>query len=76
MITATQTEFRNHIRKYLTAVKRGEEVEVYCHGKPVATVIPHRTSGVPSWKKDRPLIKLRGGVLASQMIIDERNEGM
>jgi len=76
MITVTQTEFRNNIRKYLSAVERGEKVELYCHGKPVATVIPHRSSGMPSWKKDTPFIKLRGTVLASQMIIDERNEGM
>jgi len=76
MIAVTQTELRNNIRKYIEAVKRGEEFDVYSHGKPVATVIPHRSSGVPSWKRDTPFIKLRGKVLASQMIIDERNEGM
>ena len=76
MISVTESELRDNISKYLDAVERGEEVEVCRHGKPVATVVPCRSNGMPSWKKDTPFIKLRGKVLASQMVIDERNEGM
>jgi len=75
MLTVTQTEFRNNIRKYIKAVNRGEEIELYSRGKPVATVLGPRRNGVPSWKRPRPLVKLRDGLSASRLIIEERNEG-
>ncbi len=74
MITVTQTEFRNHIKKYIAAVKRGEEIEICCHGKPVATVVPRRSSRVPHWKLERePLVV--PGVSLSSMIIEDREKG-
>jgi prevent-host-death family protein len=75
MITVTQTEFRNHIKKYMDAVERGEEIEIYRNGKPVAAVSPIQRQKVPSWKRDRPLLKLPDGVSASRLIIEERDEG-
>ena len=75
MITVTQTEFRNHIKKYMDAVEQGEEIEICRNGKPVATVVPRQKARVPSWKRDRPLLKLPDGVSVSQLIIEERDEG-
>lgn len=76
MTTVTQTEFCNGVRKYLDAVAEGEEIEVCRDGKPIAKMSPASRAAVPSWKRDRPLIKLRDGVTASQIIIEERREGM
>ena len=74
MITVTQTEFRNHIRKYMDAVERGEEVEICRNGKPVATVVPRGRSRVPHWKREHEPLKIPG-VSLSKMIIEERDEG-
>jgi prevent-host-death family protein len=73
MIAVTQTELRNNIRKYLDVVKRGEELDVYSHGKPVATVLPFRGRGVPSWKQPHEPLKLPG-VSLSKMIIEDRED--
>ena len=71
MITVTQTEFRNHIRKYMDAVERGEEIEICRNGEPVATVVPRRRSRVPHWKQDREPLKIPG-VSLSKIIIEDR----
>ena len=73
MIAVTQTELRNNIRKYIEAVKRGEEFDVYSHGKPVARVLPFRRHGVPSWKQPHEPLKLPG-VSLSKMIIEDRED--
>lgn len=73
MTTVTQTEFRNHIRKYMDAVEQGEEIEICRNGKPVATVVPRNRSRVPHWKQVEPLVI--PGVSLSKMIIEEREEG-
>jgi len=73
MITVTQTEFRDHIRKYLDAVARGETIRVFRHGKPLATVVPDREARKAYWQQVKPL-KL-DGVSASKIIIEEREEG-
>lgn len=75
MVTITQTEFRKHMREYMEAVRRGETLRVCRRGKPFAQVSPLPSDGVPSWKRDRPLIRLAEGVSASRMIIEERDEG-
>ena len=75
MITITQTEFRKHMREYMEAVGRGETLRVYRHGRPFAQVSPLPSDGVPSWKRDRPLIRLPEGVSASRTVIEERDEG-
>ena len=74
MVTVTLTQLRNNAKKYFDDVENGETLEVYRHGKPIAKVMPVG-SGVPAWKRDRPLIKLAEGVSASRMIIAEREEG-
>jgi len=74
MITVTQTEFRNHIRKYMDAVEQGEEIEVFRNGKPVATLVPRSKARTPSWKqKHEPLVI--PGVSLSKLILEEREEG-
>jgi len=74
MVTVTLTQLRNNARKYFDDVEKGETLEVYRHGKPIAKIMPVGSS-VPAWKRDRPLIKLSKGVSASQMVIAEREEG-
>jgi len=73
MITVTQTEFRDHIKKYLDAVAQGETIRVFRHGKPLATVVPDREARKAYWQSVKPL-KL-DGVSLSQAILDEREEG-
>lgn len=70
MITVTQTEFRDHIKKYLDAVVEGEEVEIRRHGKPIAAVVPRPSKRTPSWKLGEPLDI--PGVSLSKMIIEDR----
>jgi len=73
MTAVTQTEFRNNIRKYLDAVERGEEVEIYRHGKPIATVAPARRKAIPHWKQPHEPLRLPG-VSLSKMIIEDRED--
>lgn len=73
MIAVTQTELRNNIKKYLEAVKRGEELDVYSRGKPVAKVVPFHRQGVPPWKQPHQPLKLPG-VSVSKMIIEDRED--
>jgi len=73
MIAVTQTELRNNMRKYIEAVKRGEEIEVYSRGKPVAVLSPHSRSGVPSWKQPHEPLKLPG-VSLSKIIVEDRED--
>ena len=76
MISVTQTQFRDHMGKYLAMVQEGEEIELLYRGKPVAIVRPFHQQRVPSWKQPRELIRLPEGVSVSKMIIEEREEGL
>ncbi len=73
MLSVTCTELRNHAKKYFDAVEKGEEIEVYRHGKPIAIVFPYRKQGQERWKQARPL-KLKPGVSLSAAILSERAE--
>jgi prevent-host-death family protein len=74
MVKVTQTELRNHIRKYLDQVEQGETLQVLRNGKPIATVLPQRMSNKEYWRNVKPLdIK---GVSLSRAIIEEREKGM
>lgn len=72
MLTVTFSELRNQAKKYFDAVERGESVEVYRNGKPIATLIPYRQS-TGRWKRAKPL-KIAGASL-SRAILAERSEG-
>jgi len=70
MLTVTQTEFRNHIKKYMDAVEQGEEIQICRKGRPVAAVVPRKGSRVPHWKQGEPL-KIPG-VSLSKIILEDR----
>ena len=72
MATVTFTELRNNARKYFDAVERGETLEVYRHGKPIAILSPYRLGAGKRWKRARqPPLKLKG-VSPSKLILSER----
>lgn len=72
MITVTQTELRNNIRKYIDAAAQGEEIEVCRHGKPVVTLVAQDRARVPHWKRPREPMVVRGMSLAKMIIEDRR----
>ncbi|MBI4387184.1 MAG: type II toxin-antitoxin system Phd/YefM family antitoxin [Elusimicrobia bacterium] len=72
MKTVTFTELRHRAKKYFDAVERGEMLEVFRHGKPVALLMPVGERGLARWRRAQPL-KLSGASL-SQAIRTERAE--
>jgi len=72
MMTVTFSQLRNHAREYFDAVERGETIEVYRRGKPVAILSPARASRREYWRHVKPL-KIEGLSL-SQAIIEDREE--
>jgi len=71
MKTVTFSQLRNNAKKYFDAVEKGESVEVYRHGKPIAMLTPYLgQSRLSRWKTANP-IKIPG-VSGSKMIIEER----
>ncbi len=73
MQTVTFTELRNNAKKYFDAVERGEELEVYRRGKPIAVVAPVHRHDRKRWQEAHPL-KLADGVSLSATILRERSE--
>lgn len=74
MRTATFTELRNNAKRYFDAVEKGETVEIYRHGKPVAILSPVvQEDPKEYWKNAKPLFKFEG-VSLSKMIIEDREE--
>lgn len=43
MRSVTFSQFRNNAKKYFDAVEKGETLEIYRHGKPIATLSPSRS---------------------------------
>jgi prevent-host-death family protein len=72
MISVTFSELRNNAKKYIDAVEKGEIVEVYRKGKPVALLTPVHHRPLDRWKKSSP-IEISGLILSS-VIISEREE--
>lgn len=75
MKTVTFSQLRNNAKKYFDEVEKGETVEVYRHGKPIAMLTPvAREEGLRlnRWKTANP-IKLPG-VAASRIVIEERKK--
>lgn len=71
MKTVTFSQLRNNAKKYFDAVEKGESVEVYRHGRPIAMLTPVlRTPHLSRWKTANP-IRIPG-VSASKAIIEER----
>jgi antitoxin (DNA-binding transcriptional repressor) of toxin-antitoxin stability system len=70
----TQTEFRDHMGKYLDRVAQGERFQITRNGNIVAGLHPIPEKTTPSWKRAAPAIKLPNGVSAAQLLLDERDE--
>jgi prevent-host-death family protein len=73
MMTVTFTRLRNNAKKYFDAVERGETVEIFRHGKPIALLSPLRPGARERWKMGNPL--KRKGVSPSKAILAERRAG-
>ena len=73
MLTVTFTQLRNNARKYFDAVERGDTLEIYRRGKPIALLSPIRSGSGGRWKRGKPL-KLKG-VSLSKLILAERRAG-
>ena len=72
MIMVTFSELRNNAKKFFDLVERGEVIEVYRHGKPVAVLSPVHVHSLVRWKTAQPLSF--SGVSISQAILSERSE--
>lgn len=73
MKTATFSEFRNNAKKFFDEVERGETVEIYRHGKPIAIVSPAvREEGPSRWKTAQPIAL--PGPSVGRMILDDRKK--
>lgn len=72
MTSVTFTELRNNARRFFDMVEKGEVLEVYRHGKPVAVITPVRPGSMDRWRKARPVDL--GGVSLSAAIMAGRRE--
>lgn len=73
MSTVTFSQLRNNAKKYFDAVERGETIEVYRHGKPIAIVSPARKPSTGRWKASRSL-KIPGASLSAAILADRSEE--
>jgi prevent-host-death family protein len=81
MQIATVSEFRNRAKSYFDRVEKGETVQVYRNGKPVAVIspfvfqnrlsVPDPAAAMAHWKKAKaePGVKLPG---LMQSLLEER----
>ena len=72
MVTVISTELRNHAKRFLDQVEKGQEFEIYRKGRPIAVLLPHRRTSKGPWKKANPLDL--GGISLSKLILEERLE--
>jgi prevent-host-death family protein len=72
MQSATFTEFRNNAKRYFDKVEKGEIIEIYRHGMPVAILMPVKKHDKARLSTAKPL-KIPG-VSLSQAILAERDE--
>jgi len=72
MQSATFTEFRNNAKRYFDRVEKGESIEIYRHGMPVAILMPVKKRDRARLSTSKPL-KIPG-VSLSQAILAERDE--
>lgn len=72
MISATFTELRNNAKNFFDKVEKGEIVEIFRHGKPVARIFPISSEDEIILKEPTPLNI--DGVSLSKAILQERAE--
>lgn len=73
MTTVTFSELRNNAKKYFDKVERGQTIEVYRNGKPVATLAPIKRSRPHRWAEPTPL-KIPGASLSEAILADRYEE--
>ena len=72
MKSTTFSQFRNNAKKFFDAVERGETVEIYRKGKPVALLSPVAAHSSSHWKN---LSALNAGAISlSKIILEERKK--
>lgn len=74
MQTVTFSQLRNNAKKYFDAVEKGETVEVFRHGKPIALLTPVVREVSPKlsrWKAGNP-IKIQGLSLSKEIVKSRR----
>jgi prevent-host-death family protein len=72
MKSTTFSGLRNNAKKYFDAVERGEEVQVFRRGKPIAIICPVEKQPKGRWKTANP-IKINS-VSLSKVLLAQRNE--
>ena len=72
MKTTTFSQFRNNAKKYFDAVGRGETVEIYRHGKPVALLSPIAHRSPDYWRKVKAIN--RGRISLTRVVLNERTK--
>jgi prevent-host-death family protein len=72
MQSTTFTEFRNNAKRFFDRVEKGESIEIYRHGMPVAILMPVQKRDKSRLMAARPL-KLPG-VSLSKALLAERKE--
>jgi prevent-host-death family protein len=72
MKTVTFSELRNNAKKYFDTVERGETLEVFRHGKPVAILMPAGSRGQSRSHEVSPL--RIPGVSLTKAILEERED--
>lgn len=72
MQSATFTEFRNNAKRYFDRVEKGESIEIYRHGMPVAIIMPVKNRDRSRLTTSKPL-KIPG-VSLSRALLEEREE--
>ncbi len=73
MKTVTFSQLRNNAKKYFDAVEKGESVEVYRYGKPVAIVSPISKKPVKFRQNLFQPLRMPGLSLSDEIIKDRRN---
>jgi antitoxin (DNA-binding transcriptional repressor) of toxin-antitoxin stability system len=71
MKRVTFSQLRNNAKKYFDLVERGENIEVFRHGKLIAVLAQPPTHDTSRWKVANPL-ELNGAAL-SKAILDDRS---
>lgn len=69
MREATFTELRNHAKEYFDAVEGGDTVRVFRNGKPIAEIVPIRSTA-PSWRRPAAPLTVKGLSLSKEILVD------
>ncbi len=72
MRSASFTDFRNNAKLFFDAVEKGESIEIYRHGKPIAVIYPSNDKARGRWKRANP--RKVAGLELSSAILADRNE--